>query len=150
MEPRFFDRIVIGGRRQEAGEFVMIILLAWSFQRDRCIPRPLMLAGLVIGGLLINSIGDYRSASGNKEGPKWDEIVNIDFVGNLQKLTEHGGPELMIAAYIIAAVGRTVEFDLGTSHWNDLVFSYVSARNSRRHSICHNRRPRTMNFSTRR
>src|SRR5215469_1325227 len=61
----FFDRIVIGGRRQETGEFVMIILLAWCFQRDRCIPRPLMLAGLVIGGLLINSIGDYRSASGN-------------------------------------------------------------------------------------
>jgi hypothetical protein len=124
----YFDRIVIGGRRQETGEFVMIILLAWCFQRDRCVPRPLMLAGLVIGGLFVNSIGEYRSASGNKEGPKWDEIANIDFVGNLQKLTEHGGPELMNAAYIIAAVGRTMEFDLGTSHWNDLVFSYVPAQ----------------------
>jgi hypothetical protein len=124
----FFDRIVIGGRRQDTGEFVMIILLAWWFQRDRCVPRPLMLAGLVIGTLLINSIGDDRSASGKEEGPKWDEIANIDFVGNMQNLTEHGGPELMNAAYIIAAVGRTMEFDLGASHWNDLVFTYVPAQ----------------------
>jgi hypothetical protein len=78
--------------------------------------------------LFINSIGDYRTASGKEEGPKWDEIANIDFVGNLQKLTEHGGPELMNAAYIIAAVDRTMEFDLGVTHWNELVFAYVPAQ----------------------
>jgi hypothetical protein len=124
----FFDRIVINGRRQDTGEFVMIILLAWWFQRDRCIPRPLMLAGVVIGSLLINSIGDYRDASKKEEGPKWDEIANIDFVGNLQKITEQGGPELMNAAYIIAAVGRTMDFDVGTSHWNALMYAYVPAQ----------------------
>ena len=124
----YFDRIVIGGRRADTGEFVMIILLAWWFQRNRCVPRPLMLAGLVIGTLLINSTGEYRSASGKEEGPKWDEIASIDFVGNLQKLTEQGGPELTNAVYIIAAVGRTMEFDLGASHWNLLVFAYVPAQ----------------------
>jgi hypothetical protein len=38
----YLDSIVIGGRRQDTGEFGMIILLAWWFQRDRCIARPLM------------------------------------------------------------------------------------------------------------
>jgi hypothetical protein len=124
----YFDRIVIGGRRQETGEFVMIILLAWWFQRNRCIPRPLMLAGLVAGMLFVNSTGEYRSASGQEEGPKWDEIASIDFVGNLQKLTEQGGPELTNAIYNIAAVGRTMDFDLGLYHWNQLVFAYVPAQ----------------------
>ena len=124
----YLDRIVIGGRRQDTGEFVMIVLLAWWFQRDRCVPRPLMLAGLVAGALFINSIGDYRAASGKEEGPKWDEIANIDFIGNLQKVTEHGGAELMNAAYIIAAIDRTMEFDLGVTHWNELVFAYVPAQ----------------------
>jgi hypothetical protein len=124
----YFDRIVIGGRRQETGEFFMIILLAWWFQRDRCIPRPLMLAGLIFGALVVNSIGDYRAASGSKEGPKWSDISNIDFVGNLERLTEHGGPELTNAVYVFAAVKRTMEFDFGIIHWNALVFSYVPAQ----------------------
>jgi hypothetical protein len=124
----YFDRIVIGGRRLDTGEFFMIILLAWWFQRDRCLPRPIMFAGLAVGALLINSIGDYRSLSGLKEGPKWEEIANIDYVGNFQQLTEHGGAELKSAAYIIAAVDRTMEFDFGAVHWNQLVFAYVPAQ----------------------
>ena len=124
----YFDRLVIAGRRQEMGEVVLMIMLAWWFQRGRCVPRPLMLAGLVAGALFVNSIGDYRNASGQKEGPKWNEIANIDFVGNLQYLTEHGGAELDNAAYIIAAVGRTLDFDLGVAHYNALVFAYVPAQ----------------------
>src|SRR5262245_55152789 len=55
----YFDRIFIGGRRQESGEFILIILFAWWFQRNRCVPRPLMFAGLVAGALFVNSTGDY-------------------------------------------------------------------------------------------
>lgn len=124
----YFDRIVIGGRRQETGEFVMIILLAWWFQRNRCIPRPLMLGGLILGVLLVNSIGEYRSASTDKAGPNWSSISNIDFVGNLEQLADHGGPELTNATYVVSAVMRTMEFDLGVNHWNALVFSYVPAQ----------------------
>jgi hypothetical protein len=52
----------------------MIIRLAWWFQRDRCISRPLMLAGLVAGALSINSTGEYRSASASESGyRRWRE-----------------------------------------------------------------------------
>jgi hypothetical protein len=124
----YLDRIVLGGRRLDTGEFVMIILLALWFQRNRSVPRPVMLAGLVFGTLFITSTGDYRSAAGKEEGPQWSEIASIDFIGNFEKLTEHGGAELTNAAYIIAAVGRTMEFDLGAVHWNQLVFAYVPAQ----------------------
>jgi hypothetical protein len=124
----YFDRIVIGGRRQDTIEFLLIILLAWWFQRGRCVPRPLMLVGMVFGALLINSAGDYRAATNHRGGPKWDQVASIDFIGNIERLTDQGGAELRNAAYIIAAVERTMEFDLGVSHWNELVFSYVPAQ----------------------
>jgi hypothetical protein len=124
----YFDRIVFGGRRLDTGEFAMIILLAWFFQRDRCLPRPAMLASLVVGALVINSIGDYRSISGKEGGPQWNDIANIDFTGNFQRLTEQGGAELTNAVHIIGAVGNTMEFDLGVFHWNQLVFAYVPAQ----------------------
>jgi hypothetical protein len=124
----YLNGIIIGGRRQDLVEFSMIFLMAWWFQRDRCLPRPLMLAGVVLGVLFVNSTGEYRTATGAKEGPKWDEVANIDFVGNIERLTAHGGPELTNAAYNIAAVDRSMKFDLGVYHWNALVFSYVPAQ----------------------
>jgi hypothetical protein len=124
----YLDRIVIGGRRQDTGEFFLMILLAWWFQRNRCIPRPLMLAGLILGALFVNSVGDYRALSSDSNGPKLNEVSNIDFLGNLSQLTEHGGPELTNAVYAIAGVDRTLEFDFGIYHWNQLVFAYVPAQ----------------------
>jgi hypothetical protein len=124
----YADRIIIGGRRLDTGEFAMIILLAWYFQRGRSLPRPVMLAGLVAGALIINSIGDYRSISGKEGGPRWDDVANIDFTGNFTRLTEQGGAELTNAVHIIGAVGNTMEFDFGAYHWNQLVFAYVPAQ----------------------
>jgi hypothetical protein len=124
----YFDRIVINGRRQDAIEFCTIIVLPLWFRRNRCVPRPVMLAGLIAGTLFISSAGDYRVASADKAGPKWSAISDIDFFGNLERLADQGGPELTNAVYIIGAVNRTMEFDLGALHWNSLVFSYVPAQ----------------------
>lgn len=122
------DRIVNAGRRQDLVEFLTIIMLAFWFQRNRCVPRPVMLAGLVLGALFVNSIGDYRAAAENANGPSWDTVSEIDFVGNFSRLSEQGGAELRNAVYNIAAVKRSMKFDLGLSHWNALIFSYVPAQ----------------------
>ncbi len=124
----YLDRIVIAGRRAELVEFCAIIALATWFQRGRCIPRGLMLVGLVVGTLFINSIGEYRKATMSDQGPQWDSVLQIDFLGNLEQLTEQGGPELTNAVYYIEAADRTMSFDFGLSHWNALVFSYVPAQ----------------------
>jgi hypothetical protein len=137
----YFDRIVISGRRGETVEFCTIILMAWWFQRNRCLPRPVMLLGIVLGSLFINSIVDYRNATMTEDeyatkkegnGPRWDhisdQVFSVDFIGNLERLAEHSGPELTNAAYTIAAVNRRMEFDLGIYHWNQLIFSYVPAQ----------------------
>jgi hypothetical protein len=122
------DRIIIGGRRQDLVEFLIIILIALWFQRGWCLPRSLMLAGMVIGTLFINSVGEYRSATMNSEGPNWGEVADIDFVGNMSDIAENGGAEVRNAVYKIAAVSRSMELDLGLMHWNALVFAYVPAQ----------------------
>ena len=122
------DRILIGGRRQDLVEVLTIILLAFWFQRGWCLPRPVMLAGLVAGALFINSIGDYRAATLTRDGPQWHSVAEIDFVGNFERLTESGGAEVRNAVFTVAALGRSMKFDLGIVHWNQLVFSYVPAQ----------------------
>lgn len=121
----YFDSVIIAGRRAELIEFATIILMAGWFQRNRCLPRPLMLIGLTLGALFINSAGEYRAATLNEEGPQWNRVADIDFVGNIKRLTEEGGSELRNALYIISAVDHNMEFDLGAFHWNRLVFAYV-------------------------
>jgi hypothetical protein len=121
----YLDRIIFAGRRAELIELATIILMAVWFQRNRCLPRPLMLIGLFLGALFINSIGEYRAATMNDAGPQWTRAADIDFVGNIERLTEEGGSELRNAVYIISAVDRNMEFDLGAFHWNMLVFTYV-------------------------
>lgn len=124
----YFESIVIGGRRQDLVEFGTIMLMAFWFQRNWCLPRSVMLAALVVGALFINSVGEYRAATLGDTGPRWDDVSKIDFIGNLEQLSERGGAELTNAVYNIGAVSRTMNFDLGAFHWNAIVFSYVPAQ----------------------
>jgi hypothetical protein len=124
----YLDRILIGGRRQELVEFAVIFLMAFCFQRGWCVPRSLMLVGMVAVALFINSVGEYRSLTMHASGPQWQAIADIDFVGNLSNISEHGGEEVKNAVYTIAAVSRTMQLDLGLYHWNSLIFAYVPAQ----------------------
>jgi hypothetical protein len=124
----YIESIVIGGRRQPLVEFATIMLMAFWFGRNWCLPRLVMLSALVIGALFINSVGEYRAATLDAAGPQWDEVFKIDFIGNLEHLTEQGGFELTNAVYNIGAVSRTMNFDLGAYYWNDNVFTYVPAQ----------------------
>lgn len=122
----YVDRIVFGGRRADAAEFTLILLLGLWFSRHRAIPRPAMLGILVVGILLINSIRDYRDVAA--DGLALDEVFRIEFVGNFEEIYNEGGYELLNAVYFIEATQRSLTFDLGTFHWNNLVFNYVPAQ----------------------
>jgi hypothetical protein len=62
------------------------------------------------------------------ENADWTRIFQIDFIGNLQQLTQHGGLEMTNAAYNIAATDEAMSFDFGIFNWNTLVFNYVPAQ----------------------
>jgi hypothetical protein len=124
----FMDRILIGGRRGDTADFILIIALAAWFYRKIAIPRALVVIGFVAGALVISSIGDYRSASTSRDGPSWSEVSRIDWIGNFQDLLENGGLEMRNAVMIIAETDRLKNFDYGLFHWNILVFNFVPAQ----------------------
>jgi hypothetical protein len=123
-----FDRIIRSGSRADTTELIMIFALAWWFQRRRVIPRWLALGGLVIGTLLMNSVGDYRAVAKSDTSSTWTDIAEIDVVGNTTKVWNGGGEELRNAIYRLSYTDQVKQFDYGLSHWNNIVFAFVPAQ----------------------
>ena len=113
------------GRRSAMVELFIILTLNFWFFRRKIVPRWLMACILLFGTLVINSIGDYRSSIMGKEAQGLNAVMQIDFVGNLEKLFTEGGIELENLVYNIEAYDRRMNFDYGASTWNDFVLRYI-------------------------
>jgi len=128
----YMDRIIIRGRRTDAVELGLMLLMVLWFRRRWLPPRWLIVAMLIIGTLVINSIGDYRRTALAGTASTWSgagisEFLEIDYLGNLRRLMsgEAANPELSNAIMNIEAVDRHMSLDLGLSHWNALITRYV-------------------------
>jgi hypothetical protein len=128
--------IILGGRRSAIIEFAMIMLLTLWFIRRWTPPRWAIALGFAAGTLLVWSIGDYREITGGQYGtengrlPSWEELVQIDFAGNLDAVINNDGQpsELLTAVYDIAAAQSTSTYNLGAGYWNFFVFRFVPAQ----------------------
>lgn len=128
----YLDRIVIHGRRADMAELALIGLLALWFQRRWLPPRGIVMVGLIAGALLVNSIGDYRATMLREDRATWSgagmqSIMEIDFVGNLQKIVagEIMGGELQNAAMNIEAIDQLLVLDYWLTLWNQFVHDFV-------------------------
>jgi hypothetical protein len=128
----YLERILIKGRRAAMIELLMMVLLALWFNRRVLPPRWAMLGVILVGALVINSIGDYRSVMLGEDGTTWSgagisEVLAIDYWGNLRRLAkgEAGNHDLTNAVFDIEAADRNLSFDYGLSHWNGFVNRYV-------------------------
>ena len=131
----YLHQVVVRGRRAIMIELGLMLLLALWFRRRLLAPRWAMLATLVVGTLLINSIGDYRDTMLEKDQWRWSgagaiDVLQIDYLGNLQRLTSGQALniELTNAVMNIEATDRQMKFDFGLSHWNAMVLRYVPAQ----------------------
>ncbi len=122
------DRIVRSGSRADTTELIMICALAFWFHQRRAIPRWVALGGLIVGTLLMNSVGDYRTISKNNTGSAWEDIAEIDLLENTAKVWSSGGNEMRNAIQRVRYADERMEFDYGLSHWNNLVFSFIPAQ----------------------
>ena len=125
----YIDRLVVTGKRGEALELLMIFALAFYFYRGFVMPRFVMLAGIILGTLLMTSMSDYRQITRANSGPVWQDITQIDVSANFTNaMRDGGGHEMQNAIYRIYNTEQTMEFDYGKFHWNRLVFNYVPAQ----------------------
>jgi hypothetical protein len=128
----YLDRVLIHGRRQDAVELCLMVLMALWFQRRWLPPRSLMIGLCLLGALFVNSIGDYRSTMLGRDQYSWSgagvaELLRIDFAGNLRAIVKGELPasELYIAMFSIEATDRRRDFDYGLSLWDDFVRRYI-------------------------
>lgn len=128
----YLDRIIIKGRRAEMVELGLMLLMALWFHRRWLPPRWAMVAVMVVGALVINSIGDYRATMLGEDRTTWGgaglrEILEIDYMGNLRQLArgDGGNQDLTNAIMNIEAADRQFSFDFGLSHWNGFVDAYI-------------------------
>ncbi|WP_170973347.1 hypothetical protein [Rhizobium sp. FKY42] len=124
----YLDRIIVTGKRAEAIELIIIFALSCWFYRRKAIPRLLVLAAVLLGTLSMNSMGDYRAITKANAAPLWEEIRQIDFLGNLSKVLTDGGDEMRNAIFRMQNTATTLQFDFGKFHWNRLVFNFVPAQ----------------------
>ncbi len=127
----YLDHIIIKGRRAAMVELVMMLIMAIWFRYRWAPPRWAMITGIILGILVVNSIGDYRQTMLKNETHTWSgagisKVLEIDFLGNIQRLINgETNYSLVIAVMNIEATDRQMKFDYGLSHWNRLVQRYV-------------------------
>ena len=121
----YFERIVIAGRRGEAAEFVLLVLLSVWFQRGWVVPRSAVVIGLVLSFFAMLITEEYRSAVYYTDNPSWQSVLEIDLRQNLKSMAEKGGPEMTNAVESINYMDEQGRFTYGVNIWNTLVFAYV-------------------------
>jgi hypothetical protein len=125
----YLHRVVITGKRGEAFEFVILVVLAFWFQRRRILlPRTAVVAGLLLGTVAMGSIGDYRDITRNERQISASSIAEIRLLDNFEKGLARGGEEMRNAIHLINHADNTMQFDYGLFHWNVLIFNFVPAQ----------------------
>lgn len=128
----YLDRIIIKARRADMVELGMMLFMSLWFYRHWLPPRWAMVTVLIVGTLVINSIGDYRSTMLGSDQTTWSgagisQILEINYIGNLMDLAsgDARNDELTNAVMNIEAADRQFSFDFGLTYWNSIVNYYV-------------------------
>ena len=124
----YLDRILITGKRAETIELVMIFVLAAWFQRRWAVPRLATISAIAFGTVAMISMTQYRDVTRANSGPVWDQIAQIDLIGNFEVLLAQGGPEAHNAVLRIDHIEQTKQFDFGAFHWDNLVSNFVPSQ----------------------
>ncbi|QBG45956.1 hypothetical protein EGM51_00460 [Verrucomicrobia bacterium S94] len=123
-----FQAAVINGRRRAMMNLVSYLFVAPWFVRRIVLPRWLIVSGLCVGLLLVNSIGIYRSIMKNSDESfltRLKQIVATDLTSESEEVIEKGGAEFNNYIYLRQVHVELGKFDWGIKHWNGLVFNYV-------------------------
>lgn len=124
----FADRIIIKGRRSAMAElFVILGFLLYKYKKFS-LPRVLLGLIVIIGALLINSIGDYRDHM--TENMDIKSLLSIDYLGNISAntrshtLMENKQLEVKNAIIFSECAANSQSYNWGKSIWNKLVFQF--------------------------
>jgi hypothetical protein len=110
--------------------FSYLAVSIW-FVRRFSIPKGGLVALVVIGVVLINGIGQYRSIMLDQEqtlSKRVLEVSNADWLASSGNLLEQSGREFSNYIMYRNFTADMNIYDFGLVHWNSFVFNYVPAQ----------------------
>ncbi len=126
-----FEAAIIRGRRAEMMNLAAYILICPWFVRRFSIPRWILLLGLGLGMVLINSIGVYRAIMNDDDTPLGERLeaaLQADYTAESEGVLQKSGHEFKNYIYFRHIIAEEGKYDFGIKHWNGLVFNYVPAQ----------------------
>jgi len=124
----YLERAVIAGRRSDLAQLFLMVAMACWFQRRWSMPRPVVIAGVMLGFVALLTADEYRHSTYLQENPDWSAVLDIDVAAKWEGLLRNGGQEMRNATHAIARAEEIQSFNYGLSHWNWTVFTYVPAQ----------------------
>lgn len=121
----------LDGRRAEMMEIFSYLVVSLWFVRRFSFPRGWVTALVLVGMVLINGIGQYRSIMKNKGQTLTNrilEVSNADLLASSGNLLEQSGREFSNYIMYRDLIADLNIYDMGMMHWNMLVFNYVPAQ----------------------
>lgn len=122
------DRLLMGGRKGEATEALLAVLISFWFYRRWTVPRILALSGVLLAAISLNSTSDYREIVRGENRVDWDQISKISVIENFVRVLKEGGPETRNAVKRMDIVANNEAFDYGLFHWNIVIHDFVPAQ----------------------
>jgi len=86
-------------------------------------PRPLVLAGILLGAVAVVVAPEYRSRS--LLGADKGKISDIDVAGITRETLEEGGQEFVSSVILISAFNQEARFNYGRGFYNALVKNFL-------------------------
>ncbi len=121
----------VQGRRAGMMNLVSYVLVGLWFCKRIIVPRSIIIAGLVVGITLVNSIGIYRDIMRNKDVSlveRFSVASKADYTSNTKKIAGSAGPEFnnyIIFRQVYSDIGK---YDFGAYHWNGTVGNFVPSQ----------------------
>jgi hypothetical protein len=119
------------GRRAGMMDLFSYLAVSIWFVRRFSIPKGGLVALVVIGVVLINGIGQYRSIMLDQEqtlSKRVLEVSNADWLASSGNLLEQSGREFSNYIMYRNFTADMNIYDFGLVHWNSFVFNYVPAQ----------------------
>jgi hypothetical protein len=120
-------------RRAAMAEFALTVALSFWFARGLLVPRPVILAGLPAGVLVLFAISQLRQLARGTDGegtwslPSFEQLTTVDFLGSTPLSDAKSAPEMLNALHLIS-LSLQEGFTFGAETWNRFVFQFVPAQ----------------------
>lgn len=116
-------------RREALFDLAILTAGAWYMSKNRTPPRGVVIACLVVGTIVLNSVGDIRGRVFSGEMSLFSVLTSSEIYRdfNYLDLGQGSASEVGLARYDFEYMNKTWNWEYGANYWNALANQYVPA-----------------------